>query len=74
MGENHSSLLEYAVDGTLFARGVVSCLVEAGQDFQVHCLGNASFVLSVAPAAARYLPVGCTLIDAQDKNGGQVDG
>ena len=74
MVENHSSLLEYAVDGTLFARGVVSCLVEAGQDFQVRCLGNASFVLSVAPAAVQYLPVGCKLIDAQENSGGQADG
>lgn len=70
MGELHSRTLEYAVDGTLFARGVASCLIEAGQDFEVRCVGEASFVLSVAPAAVRYLPVGCKLIDAQENSGG----
>jgi len=51
----------FPLKGEHFARGVVLCLVSAGQSFEFRVLdqGAAEYEIAVAPAAVRYLPAGC---------------
>ncbi|MBT0962979.1 hypothetical protein [Denitromonas iodatirespirans] len=54
--------LAYRVEGKQFARGVVLCLVEAGQSFRMNCVGRESFVVEVSSDGVRFLPIGCELV------------